>query len=93
MKTSRRGFLKKSVTGIAGLTIASSTFVTAATSGNSSSLLKKDTGLPDPATFDRLPLSWYKKQLGRLKDKMKEKELDAIWLRDPLNIVYFTGFF
>src|SRR5262249_24430958 len=47
----------------------------------------------DPATFDRLPMSWYKKQLAALKQKMKEKEIDAIWLRDPLNITYFTGYF
>jgi Xaa-Pro dipeptidase len=96
MKSSRRNFLKSTAAGLAGLTVASSNVLVgspATAVGPSYALLKKDSGLPEPASFDRLPLSWYKKQVGKLKQKMKEREIDAIWLRDPLNITYFTGLF
>lgn len=96
MNHSRRNFLKQSLTGVAAAGALSAGAIrpaTAASGGNSAAMLKKDSGLPEPATFDRLPMSWYKNQVGRLKDKMKEMEVDAIWLRDPLNITYFTGYY
>jgi Xaa-Pro aminopeptidase len=98
MNYSRRNFIRQSIAGVAAAgalsTISTSPLNAAeAAGGNSAALLKKDTGLPEPATFDRLPMTWYKRQIGKLKDKMKEKEVDAIWLRDALNITYFTGYF
>jgi len=95
MKTTRRNFLKTTIAGAAGAGLLGSTNMVVAgeVTGRSAALLKKDTGLPEPAAFDRLPLSWYKNRIALLKKKMKEMEVGAIWLRDPLNIVYFTGLF
>lgn len=94
MNPSRRRFIKQSVAGLAGASFLGSSValpkITFAASG-SEALLKKDTGLPESATVDRLPLGWHKKQVGKLKEKMEEQSVDAIWLRDPMNILYFTG--
>src|SRR5437667_12679258 len=95
MKVSRRKFIQQSITGVAAAGVLGSAPLRSEStaSGNSAAMLKKDSGLPEPATFDRLPMSWYKRQIAALKEKMKEKEVDAIWLRDPLNITYFTGYY
>jgi Xaa-Pro dipeptidase len=94
MNQSRRRFIKSSLTGLASASLIGGVQTLpslAEEKGNSESMLKKDAGLPEPATFDRLPLSWHKKQVAKLKQKMEELEVDAVWLRDPLNITYFTG--
>jgi len=95
MRTSRRTFLKGSLAGAAAAGINGYTTVleSQVQPSRSESLLKRDSGLPAAASFDRLPLEWYKNQVGRLKAKMRELNADAILLRDPLNIVYFTGYF
>jgi len=95
MSTSRRKFIQSSIAGIATASLmgTSNALPLLAQGAKSEGMLKKDTDLPQPATFDRLPLAWYKKQVEKLKGKMREKQVDAIWLRDPLNITYFTGYF
>ncbi len=46
---------------------------------------------PEAADFDRLPLSWYKRNVARLREKVKERGVEAILLGDRWNIIYFTG--
>lgn len=49
-------------------------------------------GPPQPATYDRLPLEWNKATVKRFKDKLAEREIEAFLVRDPLNIIYLTGY-
>jgi len=64
--------------------------------GASERLLLKPTpgeeGPPEPADFDRLPLDWNKRTVKRFKDQLKEQEIEAFLVRDPLNITYLTGY-
>lgn len=60
---------------------------------NSTSLLVNDPDHPAPATYDRLPLDWYKRTVTRLQAKLAERGLDGIFMRDRWNITYFTGLF
>jgi len=59
----------------------------------SESLLIKNPGHPQEAAFDRLPLSWYKKTVSRLKEKVAEEGIEAIILQNRWNLIYFTGLF
>lgn len=59
----------------------------------SESLLIQDPDHPEEATFDRLPLSWYKKTIKSLKEKVSEMGVEAIVLQNRWNLVYFTGLF
>ena len=96
MKTSRRDFVKGSlasltlVGGGAGLLSASEK---AQVKGDSEKLLIKNPDHPQPATYDRLPLSWHKNTVNRLKEKVGEKGVDAILLQNRWNIIYFSGLF
>lgn len=49
-------------------------------------------GPPPPATADRLPLEWNKATVARFKEKLAEREVEAFLVRDPLNIIYLTGY-
>jgi Xaa-Pro aminopeptidase len=49
------------------------------------------TGLQDRA--DRLPLAWYRATIGRLQERLGQEGLDGILLKDPLNIIYASGYF
>ncbi len=49
-------------------------------------------GPPAPATCDRLPLEWNKRTVRRFKTKLAEKDIKAFLVRDPLNIIYLTGY-
>jgi Xaa-Pro aminopeptidase len=49
-------------------------------------------GPPAPATFDRLPLEWNKATVGRFKERLRERDLTAFLVQDPLNITYLTGY-
>lgn len=65
-------------------------------SGNSAKLLLRPTrgeeGPPEPAQFDRLPLEWNKQAVRRFKQKLAERGVEAFLVRDPLNIIYLTGY-
>ncbi|MFQ5740821.1 MAG: M24 family metallopeptidase [Acidobacteriota bacterium] len=87
---SRRSFLKTGVFGAAGLGF---TGRWSKAQGGSSSLLRRDELQPQMAQFDRLPLAWYKRQLGRLQEKCGAAGCDAILLRNRWNIIYFSGLF
>jgi len=61
--------------------------------GESAKLLIKNPDHPQPADFDRLPLSWYKATVKRLKERVGERGIKAVVLQNPWNIIYFTGLF
>ncbi|MGQ9800518.1 MAG: M24 family metallopeptidase [Candidatus Saccharicenans sp.] len=63
------------------------------TTGESARLLVPNPDHPVPATFDRLPLSWYQATAARLRQKAGERGLKAIVLQNTWNIIYFTGLF
>ncbi|MFN8668920.1 MAG: M24 family metallopeptidase [Gemmatimonadaceae bacterium] len=48
---------------------------------------------PAPVGVDRLPLAWYQAQSRRLREKARERGVDAILLQGDTNLVYFTGCF
>jgi Xaa-Pro aminopeptidase len=64
--------------------------------GKSESLLLKpqpgEEGPPPPAKFDRLSLEWNQATVGRLKAKLADQDIQAFLVRDPLNIIYLTGY-
>lgn len=49
-------------------------------------------GPPAPAAYDRLPLEWNKKTVQRFKSALAERGIDAFLVRNPLNIMYLTGY-
>jgi len=49
-------------------------------------------GPPEPADYDRLPLEWNKRTVSRFKEKLAERDVEAFMVRDPLNIIYLTGY-
>ena len=49
-------------------------------------------GPPEPATHDRLPLEWNKRTVERFKQMLGERDIEAFLVRDPLNIIYLTGY-
>jgi Xaa-Pro aminopeptidase len=67
-----------------------------AKAGHSEALLLKarpgEEGPPEPAKADRLTLEWNKACVARFKAKLQEQDLQAFLVRDPLNIIYLTGY-
>jgi Xaa-Pro aminopeptidase len=67
-----------------------------AAAGKSESLLLKpqagEEGPPEPAKADRLPLEWNKAAVKRFFAALAEKDVQAFLVRDPLNIIYLTGY-
>jgi len=61
--------------------------------GASEKLLAPRKDHPAAATFDRLDESWYRANIARLQDKLREEGIDAVLLTDRWNIIYFTGLF
>lgn len=49
-------------------------------------------GPPDPAEYDRLPLDWNKRTVKRFKQKLSQQGIESFLVRDPLNIIYLTGY-
>ncbi len=65
--------------------------------GTSAALLlgpkkEDEEGPPPPADYDRLPLEWHRRTVARFKDKLAEQDIEAFLVRDPLNIIYLTGY-
>lgn len=42
---------------------------------------------------DRLHPDWYRKKIGQVQERMKERKLNAIVLLNALNVIYTTGYF
>jgi Xaa-Pro aminopeptidase len=49
-------------------------------------------GPPKAAMYDRLPLEWNKRTVKRFKDLLAERDIQAFLVRNPLNIIYLTGY-
>jgi len=49
-------------------------------------------GPPAPTTADRLTLDWNKATVKRFKDTLAARDIQAFVVRDPLNIMYLTGY-
>lgn len=49
-------------------------------------------GPPAPATADRLSLEWNKAAVKRFRDELAKQDIQAFLVRDPLNIIYLTGY-
>jgi len=95
MGISRREFIKGVGLGFSGLGLSTGIRGSNLTSPklNSEKLLVKNPDHPQEASYDRLPLSWYKKTVNSLKEKVSEKGVDAVILQNRWNLVYFTGLF
>src|SRR6266481_1763720 len=55
--------------------------------------LRMATSVPDTSDHDRLQPDWYRRKIGQVQEKMKERKLDAMLLLDATNIIYTTGYF
>ncbi len=95
MAMPRRSFIKNIGLGLTGFGLGARSIARSqpAVSSNSEKMLVKKPDHPEPAAFDRLPLSWYKQTVMRLKEKAAEKGAEAVLIQDPWNIIYFTGLF
>jgi len=49
-------------------------------------------GPPAPTTADRLTLDWNKATVKRFKDTLAARDIQAFVVRDPMNIMYLTGY-
>jgi Xaa-Pro aminopeptidase len=47
----------------------------------------------EPATIDRLPLSWSQERMKTLQARLERQGVDGIVLTNQWNIIYFTGLF
>jgi Xaa-Pro dipeptidase len=74
----------------AGNALAAPPAQSAPASGKSASLFLPADDLK-PATYDRLPLEWNKRQVKKLQEKLAADGCDGILLTDRWNIIYFTG--
>jgi len=93
MEMKRRDFLKAGAGAVGAGMLSAACTGGVSVSGDSAAMLKPNPDHPVPADFDRLPLEWYKKTAGRLKERVRGKGIKAIILRDRWNIIYFTGLF
>jgi Xaa-Pro aminopeptidase len=79
-----------------GPTSLGSLLAAQAKGGRSEALLLQpkagEEGPPPPAKYDRLPLEWNKATVKRFREKLAERDVRAFLVRDPLNIMYLTGY-
>ena len=92
------GFLARVDKVAAAQTSASSMFdlLQKQATGKSETLLLKATpgeeGPPAPTTDDRLSLDWNKRTVAHFKQKLAQDGIQAFLVRQPLNIIYLTGY-
>jgi Xaa-Pro dipeptidase len=55
--------------------------------------LRVAAAMPDTGAHDRLQPDWYRRKIGQVQQKMKERKLNAMLLLDATNIIYTTGYF
>ena len=55
--------------------------------------LRMATAVPDTSPHDRLQPDWYRRKIGQVQEKMKERKLNALLLLDATNIIYTVGYF
>jgi len=94
---SRRSFLRDIGLGIGTASAAASGLACSPSSrrGDSMRLIVDNPDQPEPAPkgYDRLPLEWHQARTRHLKERVAERQVDAIVLRGDQNQVYFTGCF
>ena len=93
MSIDRRKFIKSMGLGLASMRLSASNLIKAP--GESESLLVTNRNHPKPAPkgYDRLPLSWYKQRVQKLKNMLLNDKVDAILLENDVNKIYFSGCF
>ena len=91
MSINRRSFIKNLGMSLASVSLNARDL--SLISGGSESLLVKnrDQPIPSPKGYDRLPLSWYKSRVQKLKDQLDDNKVEAILLEKDVNKVYFSG--
>jgi Xaa-Pro aminopeptidase len=62
-------------------------------SGKSAALFVTENDGLEPAKVDRLPLEWHQGRLKLLQGQLQNEGFAGVLLRDPWNIIYFTGLF
>ena len=79
--------------GLASMRLSASNLIKSP--GESESLLVTNRNHPKPAPkgYDRLPLSWYKQRVQKLKNMLLNDKVDAILLENDVNKIYFSGCF
>lgn len=87
----RREFLKATGAAAIGASLAPREVGARPASAGSMDMLVKNPDHPRPASFDRLPLEWHKATVKRLQEKLGERGLDGIFIKDRWNIIYYTG--
>jgi Xaa-Pro dipeptidase len=55
--------------------------------------LRMATALADTNPHDRLQPDWYRRKIGQIQEKIKERKLNALLLLSATNIIYTTGYF
>ncbi len=98
MSPSRRTFVAQMGASLAAVSAAAASLAAEpsdAQPGGSERLLVENPLHPTPAPVgvDRLPLAWYKAQSKHLRERARERGVDAILLQSDVNLVYFTGCF
>lgn len=97
MSVSRRFFMKNMGIGLAAVSLSAENLACSISGqiSGSEKLLSEKPDLPEPAPVgtSRLPLSWYKNTVRRLKETVSKKKIDAILLGSDTNMVYFSGCF
>jgi len=93
MSIDRRKFIKSMGLGLASMRLSASNLIKSP--GESESLLVTNRNHPKPAPkgYDRLPLSWYKQRVQKLKNMLLNNKVDAILLENDVNKIYFSGCF
>ena len=93
MSIDRRKFIKSMGLGLASVRLSASNLIKSP--GESESLLVTNRNHPKPAPkgYDRLPLSWYKQRVQKLKNMLLNDKVDAILLENDVNKIYFSGCF
>ena len=93
MSIDRRKFIKSMGLGLASMRLSASNLIKSP--GESESLLVTNRNHPKPAPkgYDRLPLSWYKQRVQKLKNMLLNDKVDAILLENDVNKIYFSGCF
>ncbi len=56
-------------------------------------MLRMSAAMADPNQHDRLEPEWYRRKIGQVQQKMRERKLNALLLLDATNIIYTLGYF
>ena len=83
----RREFMR-TLSGVAALSI-----ITDVSRWGRTHMLRMSAAVPDSNQHDRLEPDWYRRKIGQVQQKMRERKLNALLLLDATNIIYTVGYF